>query len=367
MLNLKLQTMLDERNLPPILVNNDGTACDTKQKWPKRKKEILEIFEREVFGKMPQAPTDTKYEILSTYSSAAAGFAVYYRIKISFTTPKGPFSFEADMYIPRNVINVPCIVHLQFNDSPLHRVYPVEDIVKRGFATILVRYNDIMPDTNDFSKGLAGMYIEDVNNRKPEDWGAIGCWAFASSRVMDVIEQIDSINSKRVALVGHSRLGKTTMWCIANDDRFNLAVINASGNTGAALSRGNEGERIEYIVKHFPHWFTTNYYKYAGNEDKLPLDQHQIIAAIAPVNIYICSGNLDLWAAPKSEFLSAFAASEVFELLGKKGLVTPDELPVAETFLSDGDIAYSIHEGSHYIGSFEWKNIMDYMIKIGKK
>lgn len=356
-----IQEELKNRNLPKLLQMNDGTLCNTATLWEKRRAEILDLFSREVYGYMPTPPTDTTYHIISTYDDAVAGFAIYYRIRITFSTPKGPFSFDVEFYTPKTVIHVPLLLHLQFNDSPLHRVYPVEDIIKNGFATMLVRYCDIMPDKNDFSQGLAGMYLKGNQRESPTEWGAIGCWAFAASRIMDVIETMDFIDSKRVAIIGHSRLGKTAMWCAANDKRFALAVINASGNTGASLSRGNEGETIEDITKMFPHWFCENYYKYANHESEAPFDQHEIVAAIAPRGVYICSGDSDMWAGPKSEFLCALAASPVYEMLGLKGLVTPDAFPLSETCMGDGLLAYSVHSGGHYIGRFEWENIMKLM------
>lgn len=357
---------LKNRNLPDVLRMDDGTRCDSAEKWEKRRAEILDLFAREVYGYMPEPPESVSCSVVGTCENAVAGFAMYYLLRISFETPKGHFSFDAELYIPTRVIKAPLLLHLQFRDSPLFRVWPVEDIIKNGFATVMVRYWDIMPDENDFSKGLAGMYLKGTE-RQPTEWGAIGSWAFAASRVLDALESWDCIDTSRTAFVGHSRLGKTAMWCAANDPRFQLAVINGSGNSGASLSRGNEGETVEDITRVFPHWFCTNYYKYANRENEMPFDQHFILAALAPRSSYNCSGTDDLWAGPPSEFLCSVAASEVYEMLGMKGLCAPDRQPCAGDFFSDGTIAYSLHDGSHYIGRFEWENTMKFMELLQKR
>lgn len=354
---------LKERCLPDVLRMNDGSACTGKRKWEQRRSEILDLFSREVYGYMPPAPERVKSTIISTYETAVAGFAAYYRIRISFDTPKGPFSFDAEVYLPTHIICAPVLLHLQFNDSPLFRVWPVEDIIKRGFATVMVRYQSIMQDKNDFSQGLAGMYLKE-NERGPSDWGAIGAWAFGASRVLDALEQWGCVDVQHTAVVGHSRLGKTAMWCAANDPRVQLAVINGSGNSGACLSRGNEGETVADITKMFPHWFCPNYWKYADHEREMPFDQHFLLAALAPRRSYNCSGSEDVWAAPFSEFLCSAAASRAYEMLGLPGLVAPDREPMPGDFFSDGYVAYSMHDGGHYIGRFEWENTMALMERI---
>lgn len=355
MLNQELKNL----NLPDPLRMNDGTYCDTTEKWEKRREEIIELFEKEVFGKTPKKPENVKYEIISTYEKAVAGFATYNRIKISFNTEKGEFSYEADLYLPNNVINVPLAIFLHFGDGPTCRVFPIEDLINANIAILAIRYEEIMVDKNDFSKGLAGMFLDDINNRKSHEWGAIGCWAYAVSCAVTVALTIDCIDSAKIALIGHSRLGKTSLWCAVQDTRISLAVINNSGNTGASLSRGNTGETIKENANRHPYWFEKDYAKYADNLDKMPFDQHFLVSAIAPRKIYICSRNRDHFASPKTEFLSAYASSKAYNLHNLDGLICDDNYPTANTFLDKGNIIYSICDGGHFLGRYEWDNIIN--------
>ncbi len=357
---------LSRRALPPVLVMNDGSACDSAEKWETRRREILELFSREVYGFMPAPPKDVAFKIIQTYEDAVGGYATFYRVRVTFTTPKVPFSFDFEFYTPNSIINVPVIVKMEFNESPSFRTYPVEEIVKNGFAVARFRSWDVMADRDDFSQGLAGMYLEH-GERKPGEWGAIGAWAYGASRVMDWLQTLDFVDKSNIAITGHSRLGKTALWCAANDERYAVAMISASGNTGASLSRGNEGEHIADITKMFPHWFSTNYYKYAEREAETPFDQHFIAASLAPRYFYNCSGSTDTWAGPFSEYLCCAAVSPVYEMLGLRGFVAPDEAPRAGTVLHEGRVAYHMHEGGHYYGGMEWNNLMKYMRAIKKR
>ena len=166
--------------------------------------------------------------------------------------------------------------------------------------------------------------------------------------------------AQHIAIVGHSRLGKTALWCSAQDERFSLTVSNDSGCCGAALSRGKTGEKIADITKNFPYWFCGKLVSFAEKENELPLDQHMLLALTAPRGLLINSASEDSWADPKSEYLSAAAASTAFELLGEAGLPDIEREPITGERLLTGTAAYCLRKGTHYLSRTDWLNILEY-------
>lgn len=356
-----LKEKLAERKLPDILAGTDVTE------WEKRRAEIVQIYADEVYGRTPEFNTELYSFVEKKEDAVLTGQASRERIRLSFMTPNGMFSFPFTLVLPKKGQPVPAFVQISF-DGHMASVehFPQEMLLDEGFAIAILHYSDVTSDTEECD-GLARAYEFSMNSQPGGEegthWGKIGMWAFAASRIMDYLETRPEIDASRVAVSGHSRLGKTALWCAVQDERFSMAVSNNSGCTGAAVHRGKVGENVYDITTRFPYWFCKNYQNYNDKEEELPIDQHMLLACMAPRTVYVNSAKEDEWADPQSEYLGAAAASEIWEKLGLKGLVSSEELPEEPELnkaLPEGNIAYRLREGIHFMGRSDWEAYIEF-------
>lgn len=310
---------------------------------------IYNFFLTEVYGRQPEQQLPVRFEMLEQSDKALAGKAT--RKQVAIHIGDSPTPILLLIYQPNNTRKaVPAFVAMNFKGN--HQInsdpeiiispnapkgkelgkdpargaatsrWPLEMLVEAGYAVATIYRGDVDPDFDDgFKNGVHPLfYADNQSYPAPDEWGTISAWAWGLSKVMDYIEQDKSLDHKRVAVVGHSRLGKTALWAGATDERFAIAISNDSGCGGAALSTRKMGETVARINTSFPHWFCDNYNKYSNNEEALKVDQQGLIALIAPRPVYVASAELDAWADPEGEFLSALNASPVYELYGRKGL-----------------------------------------------
>ena len=353
-----LKELCQQRGLMPVWE-------DTSKGWDERRKEIAEILCREEYGFMPKEHDGLTWEVESENDRFCAGRVTLRKVILTAIFGEDRFSFPVYTSIPKTTQKLPFFVHINFRDNVPDQYLPVEEICDRGFAVLSFCYKDVAADDREENvtcDPLPELLYKGIE-KQPYHAGKIRMWAWAASRVLDYALTISELDADRAAVIGHSRLGKTALVAGMLDERFKLVISNDSGCSGAAISRGKPGETIEKICDVFPYWFCDNYKKYAGKEDEQPFDQHWLVAASAPRHVCVGSAQLDWWADPASEFLSCYAASEVYQKLGLTGLVCDDQIPEARTALQEGRIGYHVRTGDHYLSREDWNLYMDYMEK----
>lgn len=397
------ESQVPEYTLPDPLRTTNGVKVESPEQWVEaRRPELLKLFETQVYGVMPPPPEGLHFEELSIDRDALGGKATRKQVRVHFADHPAAPPMDVLLYVPNSGTGpYPAFLGLNFGgnhtihpdpgillnanwirNNPASGVvenratdasrgsassrWPVERIIDRGYALATVYYGDIDPDFDDgFRNGIHVLTREQDNaangERKPDAWGSIGAWAWGLSRALDYLQTDQEIDPRRVAVMGHSRLGKTSLWAGATDPRFALVVSNNSGCGGAALSRRAVGETVWRINTAFPHWFCDNFNQYNNNEAALPVDQHELIALIAPRPVLVCSAAEDLWADPRGEFLAAKGADPVYRLLGTDGLAVGAMPAVGDQVLST--IGYRIRPGEHDVKPEDWEAYMDFADK----
>ncbi len=340
-----LGRMVNERKLPPL----------------KSREEMLDILLKEEYGYLPTAPESMRWKVTDNYiPNFCAGKAVIKKVDITSCICGGEFTFPVYVTIPTEEGKHPFFVCINFRDCVPDRYIPIEEIIDNGFAVLSFCYNDVTKDNDDFTDGLAGVLYKNLE-RDGDSAGKIAMWAWAAQRVMDYADSLDCLDKGCSIVCGHSRLGKTALLAAASDERFCFAYSNDSGCSGAALSRGKEGETLQDICKTFPYWFCKNYQKYVDDEYNMPFDQHYLTASIAPRYVYIASAKEDTWADPKSEMLTCVAVDAMYKKCGKKGFICEDRLPEAGDEFHEGSVGYHLRNGLHYFSREDWLKVIKFI------
>ncbi|MEO7412750.1 MAG: acetylxylan esterase [Opitutaceae bacterium] len=389
--------------LPDPLLLQDGTPITDSAMWrAKRRGELLELFATHEYGRTPGGrPSAMRWEVTAVDRNALGGNATRKEVTIWFSSRREGPQMHLLIYQPNGVASPPPVflglnfmgnhtVHADpgialgqpriVYDVPRYRPadpqpavkeeqrgvhaekWQIERVIARGYATVTAWCNDLCPDRVDGPAdptSAASLFATGGTEERAADaWGALGMWAWGLSRALDYLESDRELDAKRVVVHGFSRLGKAADWAAAQDERFAMLISNESGCGGAALSKRIYGETVAIINGKFPHWFAKNFRRYNDNEAALPVDQHELLALIAPRPLYVASADGDQWSDPRGEFLSAKAAEPVYALFGKRGLgiaeMPPLDTPIGET------IGYHNRTGKHDMTDYDWAQYLDF-------
>lgn len=383
--------------LPDPLVLDDATPVSDPETWrTRRRPQLLDAFARHIYGYTPTTAVTTRFNTRLRDENALDGEATRSEIDCVFSTETGELTLRLMLYVPNSAPG-PVATFLGFNfwgnhsihrdpgitlysgwlpNNPAHHVrdhratdagrgtmsrrWPLERIIRRGYAVATACYRDIDCDNSDdqsFTTGIYPLLNTAGPRRRPDQWGSIGAWAWGLSQALDYLATDQAIDHSRIAVFGHSRLGKAALWAAAQDERFAMAISNDSGCGGASLFRHTLGERLHVLARLRPYWFAPAFARFDLNEQALPVDQHQLLALIAPRPLHVASASEDHWADPVGEYLATTAAAPVYSLLGRDVHLPPVQPPPSAP--TTGVISYHLRPGPHDLLDEDWRYFLD--------
>ena len=388
--------------LPDPLTMADGRPVNAAQMWrAERRPELLRIFAEQVYGRTPPGHSGLHFRVDSSDDHALNGTVVRKQITIFFSHDEAGPRMHLLLYLPKGArARVPVFLGLNSrgnqavasdlgiflpivwtrgqagaNEPVVYQKHQADEstrgleasqwqvarIIQHGFGLATAYCGDIEPDfLGGIRQGVRPLFFRPgQSNPGPDHWGALGAWAWGLSRAMDYLEKDGQVDGEKIALIGHSRLGKAALWSAAQDERFAVVISNESGKGGASLYRAANGETIEHLNTAFPYWFSENFHSYSGHADKLPVDGNLLLSLIAPRPLYVASAEQDVYSSPAGEFLSEVSASRVYQLLGKPGL-TSTQMPLANQPVI-GWLGYHVRSGKHDITAFDWDQYLSFV------
>ncbi len=387
-------------SLPDPLRMLSGERVATKQQWiDKRRPELKELFQFYMYGYLPPAPKNIEYGVEFENPREFGGKATLKEIRIPLGSPDAP-QMHLLLVVP-NHRRGPAPVFLGLNFSGNHSlvndpgvrlptswmenrgpgvkehratdagrgtqlgVWAIEQVIDRGYAVATIYYGDIVPDNPGVAEGIREYFRQHGQKAGRHDWGAIAAWAWALQRAVDFLQTNPEIDKARIAVVGHSRLGKTALLAGAFDERIALVIPHQAGCGGTAPSRGKVGESVKQINDHFPHWFDDTFKEFNDRPDRLPFDQHCLVALVAPRPVLLTNAVEDTWANPQGQFEVLQAADPVYRFLGAGGLEAKTMPEPGK--LVDSTLGYFIRPGKHSMGKEDWNVFLAFADKhLGK-
>ncbi|MEN8192130.1 MAG: acetylxylan esterase [Bacteroidota bacterium] len=394
------ESQVPQYKLPDVLVTEEGEVVKNRLTWlQKRRSEILELYKNEIYGRVPQWNGSVEFKTTKEIPNSLNDKATMKEVTASFINKGDTVKMNVLIYLPndgkekhplfvglnffgnhtvcpdtnitivngyvinKKAINVKNHKSTEAKRGVMKERWQVEKLIDKGYGLATIFYGDLDPDFDDgFQNGIHPLFYKEGQTKpKDNEWGSISAWAWGLSRAMDYFETDSTINENKIAVVGHSRLGKAALWAGAQDKRFAITISNNSGSGGAALFRRKFGETIDVSVAYAPQWYCDNFKKYVDNENKLPIDQHMLISLIVPRAVYIASAEEDTWADPKGEFLSAKYATPVYNLFNKKGIESDKMFELNQPTMNS--VGYHIRSGKHDLTEYDWNNYINFADK----
>ena len=386
--------------LPNPLVLANGQPVRDAASWTRRRREILDLYINEIYGRIPENTPKVAWSVTETDPAARDGAAIRRRVVGQMSPAPDGLKINLTVYTPANAKGpVPIILLVNFGGGPPRAGGPggaagagtpaqgaptagakagappagrgglgtgeppvAADILARGWGYATVGYNDIQPDrANAWTEGVIGLTLKPGQAAPgPGEWGTISAWSWGISRIIDYLASDKAVDPKRIAIQGHSRLGKTVLWASALDQRIAAVFSSCSGEMGAALARRDWGETVDDMAQNFAWQFAGNLQKYVGKWNEMPVDAHMLIALSAPRPVFVTGGTTDQWADPKGMFLAAAAAGPVYTLLGRKDLGVK-ELSALDTPIVSGDLGWHYHTGGHTATPADWAAFLTFL------
>lgn len=364
------ESAVPDYELPdPLLLSNE-TRIETPAEWFQYREMTLEKFRDQMYGRRPGLPEELSFDVIEEDDSAMNGTATLKRVVVKSRHEGRTHEFEITLFLPNAVYEPAPLFLLMNNRGPENTdpsrqeksgFWPAEVVIERGYGIAAIQNNDLAPDdTERYHEGVIHLFEGEtaIGQRPPDAWMALAAWGWGASRALDYFETDPGIDAGRIALLGHSRGGKASLWAGAEDERFAIVISNESGSGGAALSRRTFGETVR-AVNRFTHWFAGNFEAYNDREEELPFDQHMLISLIAPRGVYVASADEDLWADPRGEFLSLAHASPVYALW-EYSPINEDDMPSLNEPLIEMPRGYHIRSGGHNLTPQDWGYFMDF-------
>jgi len=360
------------------LVTVEGKTITTQSEWlTNRRPQLMGIFATTLYGKVPdpEYPIVQKFEALEVNTDFFDGRCTRKIIKANFSNQKGSVSMKIALFTPNKVDKpVPVLMRLGFGEiegeniemsniqayGRLNNGTPLIDFLDKGFGVVCIQGGEVIGNEISFKNSIHELfYRKNQSMPRADEWGVLAGISWQLSRAMDYLETDKDVDAKKVAILGFSKLGKSTLWAGAQDTRFAMVLSQNSGCAGAALWKRGFGENLKYLSR-FPHWLSGNSHKYIGREEDLPVDQHMLLACMAPRPVYVVSGVDDMWADNLGEYLSAYHATPVYELFGLKGQADPIRPKLNEP-VDDRALSYHVRSGAHGYEQFDWDQYIKFM------
>ena len=356
--------------LPDMFALGSGGRVTSAEGWEKRRRgELLALFRSEVYGVSPPKPDNLTFRVVETNPQSMDGRATLKRVAIGFKLDGASFVFRLTLFVPNGRVGkVPVFLLLNHrgieNTDPTRtkkmEFWPAEYAIARGYAMAAIDVSaEVDPDRRDATDGIRQFYKKHYPKPDELTWATLGAWAWSGSRAVDYFETDPDIDAAEIAVIGHSRTGKTALWAAAQDTRFALACVNNAGEGGPSLARRNFGETLAQVGYGFPYWFTPKYLTYAGKADTLPIDTHELIALVAPRGYHGGDASRDLGADPRGSWLALVEASKVWALYDKAKPMH-ETMPLVNAPFLNGPIAYHLIAGDHALTLYDWKLYLDH-------